>query len=274
MFRLMISTDEIRLYPGAAPGSDGAGRTEETFTTPEGQPRIRNVVTPTLTPVLPAPGTANGTAVIVAPGGGFFMLSWDHEGTDVAAWLAGRGVTCFVLKYRLADTGPSLATFQDAATRALAVAAQDPNLLPGAEAASADGALAVQLVRERAAEWGIRPDRIGLLGFSAGGFIATAVVLRAGAESRPDFIAPIYGGSATSPVPADAPPMFVMVAADDPLCYRTCMELFQAWRGAGRPAELHVYAQGGHGFGVTKRGLPVDSWLDRLADWMQSLDLV
>lgn len=270
----MITTEEIRLWPGTAPGSEGATRTEETFVTPDGGQKIRNVVVPTLTPVHPAAGTANGTCAIVAPGGGFFMLSWDHEGTQVADWLAARGVTCFVLKYRLADTGATLADFEAAVARSVAGAGGDPTKLEGAPAAVADGAQAVRLVRERAGAWELRADRIGMVGFSAGAFVTAGVALAGEASSRLDYIAPIYGGAPVAPVPAGAPPMFVTVAADDALCYQGCADLFAAWRAAGRPAELHVYAQGGHGFGINRQGLPVDTWIERLGDWMQSLELI
>jgi acetyl esterase/lipase len=108
------------------------------------------------------------------------------------------------------------------------------------------------------------------MGFSAGGFLTTFVATEAPDATRPNFIAPVYGAHAPAALAADAPPMFTMVAADDPLCLEGCLQAFGAWRAAGRPAELHVYAQGGHGFGMHKRGLPVDSWIERLGDWMAS----
>jgi acetyl esterase/lipase len=271
------STAEIRLWPDLAPGSAAATQQETSFVE-NGLSVLRNVVTPTLAPYLPDPAVANGTAVIIAPGGGFFMLSWENEGTKTAEWLRDRGVACFVLKYRIADTGPTQEDFVAYVTALLAragstdeqraanlAATLEPLLQAGA---AADGIRAMHLVRERAAEWNVAPDRVGMLGFSAGGFLATHVALEAPPTARPDFIVAIYGGDARSGVGPDAPPLFTLVAADDTLCLRACVDTFERWRAAGRPAELHVYAQGGHGFGMARRGLPVDTWIERVADWM------
>src|SRR5207302_5877708 len=125
--------------------------------------------------------------------------------------------------------------------------------------AIADGRQSVALVRQHAAEWGIAPDRIGLLGFSAGGRVTAGVALEHDDASRPDFAAVIYGALWENlEVPADAPPLFVLVANDDELAAANCLDLFSAWRTAGHPAELHVFAQGGHGFGMNQQGLPSD----------------
>ena len=134
----------------------------------------------------------------------------------------------------------------------------------------ADGAQAVKLVRQRAAEWGIAPDRIGLIGFSAGGMLTMGVVMKNDAASRPNFAAPIYGGVTNGQtVAADAPPLFIAVASDDPVAAVSSAKLFLEWKAAGRSAELHIYSQGGHGFGMTKRGLPVDGWVERFGEWLQ-----
>jgi acetyl esterase/lipase len=241
--------------------------------------RVHNVVRPTLTPYRADPEIANGTAVVVAPGGAFRYLAWDYEGLDVAQWLVARGVTAFVLKYRLVDTGASEEEIS-ASVAALHLSLQAErehwSLRPGDLApdveplAAADGAQAIRYVRAHAAEWGVDPDRVGMLGFSAGAFVTTAVALTRDAGARPSFVAPIYGGGVTGDVPLHAPPLFCAVAADDPLCLDSTLRTYQAWQAAGRPAELHVYENGGHGFGTKKLGLPVDSWMDRLADWMQS----
>jgi acetyl esterase/lipase len=268
------NTAEIRLWPDVAPGSDAATQQETSFVEND-LLILRNVVTPMLTPYLPDPVVANGTAVIIAPGGGFFMLSWENEGTKTAEWLRDRGVACFVLKYRIADTGPTQADFVAymGALAAYAAANLAATLEPLLQAgAAADGIRAMHLVRERAAEWNVDPDRVGMLGFSAGGFLATYVGLEAPPAARPDFIVAIYGGDARSGVGPDAPPLFTLVAADDPICLRACVDTFERWRAAGRPAELHVYAQGGHGFGMARRGLPVDTWIERVADWIPRRD--
>jgi acetyl esterase/lipase len=238
---------------------------------------IRNVVEPTLTPYLPDPEVANGTGLIIAPGGGFFYLSWDHEGTRLAARLRDLGVTCFLLKYRLTDSGTTEADFQACFVNLFtrlqqdAGAGRDNMRAPLLAGAGPDGIRALEIVRERAAEWNLDPSRIGFLGFSAGAFLTTYVATEAPQSARPDFIAPIYGGDAPAgSVQADAPPLFCVVAADDLLCYDGCMNAFQAWRAAGAPAELHVYARGGHGFGMNRLGQPADGWVDRLTDWMTS----
>lgn len=274
------SAAEIRLWSGAAPGSERSTHQEVSFVDGDGDLKIRNVVVPTLTPVLPDPAVRNGTAMVIAPGGGFFMLSWGAEGTLAADWLCARGVTCFVLKYRVVDTGPTQEDFAaylaDIAARWTTLSHQfdqSPSWSESVARGGADGLRAMEVVRSGAAEWNVRPDRIGFLGFSAGAYVATHVAA-APPGARPDFLATIYGGSAQLPVAADAPPLFSLVAADDPLCYTACMSTFQAWRAAGRPAELHVYAEGGHGFGMNQRGLPIDTWIERLGDWMGSRALL
>ena len=124
-------------------------------------------------------------------------------------------------------------------------------------------------MRQRAAEWGIRKDRIGILGFSAGGAVTMGVVMTNDAESRPDFAAPIYGGSTSgAPVPANSPPLFILVADDDNGAAMGSAKLYTEWKSAGRSAELHIYSKGGHGFGMNKRGLPVDSWIERFGEWL------
>ena len=273
----------LPLYPGVAPGSENAKQQEVSFINPDKQVRIRNVTRPTLTAYLPERGKANGTAVIVAPGGGFMHLAMEKEGADVARWLQARGVAAFVLKYRLQDTGTeeeyrARAAAMNRATAASAAPqpaaptppAPNPARQQAVEFAVADGAQAVKLVRQRAAEWGINPNRVGLMGFSAGGMLTMGVVMKNDPASRPDFAAPIYGGSTNGQaVATNAPPLFIAVASDDPIASVSSAKLYLEWKAAGRSAELHIYSQGGHGFGMTKRGLPVDGWVERLGEWLQ-----
>ena len=272
----------IPIWSGVAPGSEGWTRKEVESRGPDGKRMVRNVVTPTLTAFLPDPATATGAAVIVCPGGGFRFLTWDSEGAEVAEWLRKRGVAAFVLKYRTKETAASqeqfgkemaaffgtLVRFKDRGSpdgwKALAA-----DMRESAAAGIADGRQAVKFVRQHAKQWGIRPDRVGIMGFSAGGIITTAVAMGHEAESRPDFAASIYApffGDAK--VPADAPSLFILCAADDPIAEAGCVRLYSAWRDAGRPAELHVYEAGGHGFGMTLKGQPVDRWIERLGDWL------
>jgi acetyl esterase/lipase len=273
--------EPINLWPGVAPGSEAWTQQEARFTSDAGDVFLRNVVTPTLTPYLPEAGNVLGSAVVVAPGGGCHCLAWTHEGTDVAEWLAGQGVAAFLLKYRLVDTGPTHEDFLawvESWRAGLSDEFGNYHQVDGSEEAApgfskivnSDGLRAIQIVRERAGEWGIDPDRIVFLGFSAGAFIATAVATHSETSLRPNFVAPIYGGSPIGLDERGAPPLFCVVAADDGLCLDTSVATFQAWNSFGYSAELHVYAEGSHGFGFTETGFSVDTWRDRLGDWMAS----
>jgi acetyl esterase/lipase len=273
----------IPVWPGAAPGSETWTQKEVEYTNPLTQEKmVRNVVRPTLTVYLPDRSNANGTAVVVCPGGGFLFLSWQSEGTDVAKWLAARGVAAFVLKYRLTPSPASEQDFQKTVAALFTtldrsrgvvnpesmIRQVDP--LNIRSLAIADGRQALGVVRQRGSEWGIRSNRIGLMGFSAGAITTMGVVMEHDGQSRPNFAAPIYGGSVDGrPIPADAPPLFVLVANDDPWMSFASVKLYSDWHAAGLPAELHVFSQGGHGFGMTKHGLPVDHWIDLFGEWLE-----
>lgn len=237
-------------------------------------PLLRNVTSANLIAFLPDPADATGTAVIVAPGGAYVMLAIEHEGTDVARWLAGRGVAAFVLKYRTAPMPPTDAGFKARRERQM----REPGLLgPIIEAqapvSGEDGRAAVRLLRTRAAEWNLDPQRIGILGFSAGGGVATMAATRYEAGERPDFAALIYGAGAPEAVPDDAPPLFALAAADDPVVPAArSKDLFSRWQAAGRSAELHLYATGGHGFGMLEQRLPSDRWTEAFYAWLVALD--
>lgn len=226
---------------------------------------VRNVTRPTLTVYLADPTKANGTAVIIAPGGGFRFLSWQNEGTAVAEWLAARGVSAFVLKYRLLDTGESQEDFQKGKSGPPHTRPSDNNI---DQLASADGRQAMKVVRQLSARWRIALNRIGIMGFSAGGVVAMGVVNQHDADSHPDFAAPIYGAGPPAAIPADAPPLFILCAADDKGAIGGSMRLFSQWKAASLSAELHLYSKGGHGFGMSQRGLPIDHWIDLFGDWL------
>jgi acetyl esterase/lipase len=141
--------------------------------------------------------------------------------------------------------------------------------------ANADGQQAVRMVREHAAEWGIAPDRIGIMGFSAGAHVAGGVALQHESDSRPDFAAVIYGALREQVVvPPDAPPLFIALANNDEITTESSLCIYSAWKEAGHPVEMHSYAVGGHGFGMRKQGLPCDSWIDRLGDWLHMQGLL
>jgi acetyl esterase/lipase len=278
----------IRLWPDGAPGSlpvEGGEIAFRNITAGGGMTTmLRNVSDPSLTVFTPEPSRANGVGVIVCPGGGWRILAWEHEGIDMARWLAGRGYTAFLLKYRLNGTPPNAEEFaREAAKTAASLPTEVPHssaptaiaqLLRGETAARArviaadDGRRALEIVRDRAAEWGLDPSRIGITGFSAGAFLAVDVALEPGG-APPAFVAPIYGGETSGrSVTADAPPLFTAIAQDDRLLLRMVEGLYADWTAADRPAELHLFTKGGHGFGMVRRGLPVDRWIDLLGDWL------
>jgi acetyl esterase/lipase len=261
----------IPLYSGAAPGSESWTQKEkEYFSTVFNTQVVTNVTQPTLTAYLPTKDSANGTAVIVCPGGGFHALSINSEGVDVAKWLAARGVAAFVLKYRLVQTGED-------GTREMMAKIADRKKLDQDNAAVVplavgDGLAAVSYVRKHAAEFGVSQQRVGIIGFSAGGTVSTSVAFQYSAESRPAFVGSIYtymGAVKAADVPGDAPPLFVAAATDDQLGLAPdSINLYSKWIAAGKPAEIHIYSKGGHGFGMRKQNLPSDQWIDRFGEWL------
>jgi len=183
--------------------------------------------------------------------------------------LQGKGVTGFVLKYRLVPCKT------DDPTRELMTRGPlDDVVAPIVKLALADGNAAIGHVRKHAKEYGVNPDRIGIIGFSAGGTVAASVAYNYSPETRPNFAAPIYLAYnwtlKASGVPADAPPIFVLAATDDPLGLAPqSVALYQDWTAARKSAELHIFSKGGHGFGMRKQNLPSDHWVERFADWLE-----
>ncbi len=261
---------EIPLWPEGQLEIPGSVYPEEIAYLASGLKVIRNVSCPTLTVYLPDPGLATGAAVVVCPGGAYHFLAFEHEGTEVARWLNARGIAAFMLKYRLVQTGSD---FPGCVDEHLG----DPEKMealvePLVPLITIDGCQAVRLVRENAKHWGLDPHRIGIMGFSAGGMVTLSTALHYDPSSRPDFAAPIYSAPpAETPVPDDAPPLFLLCAADDDMASEVSTRFYTAWRAAGRPVELHIYARGGHGFGMNTLGLPSDAWIERFADWLQSI---
>lgn len=238
----------------------------------------RNVTVATLTPFLPDPAEANGTAVIVAPGGGFRTLSMENEGWDVAKALAKRGVAAFVLKYRLNQTPPDMPAFERSMAEMFSGAARAPRMdpataIPGLGPQIADSRAAFALVRQRAREWRVNPERVGMIGFSAGAMLTMATAL-AGQDAKPAFIGNIYGPLSPVAVPSDAPPMFVALAADDPLFAGKGMGLVESWQAAKRPVEFHLYEQGGHGFGMYPKETTSTGWFDAFVSWLRMHGMV
>lgn len=262
----------IPLYTGKAPGSEAWNwKEKESSSNLFNTPVVYNVSQPTLTAFLPPAAQANGTAVIIAPGGAFHTLSINSEGIDVAKWLNTKGVAAFVLKYRLvhsltddpvAELMPKMRDFKKLDEENDSVVCM----------AIADGLKAIEYVRSHAAEYNINPKRIGFMGFSAGGTVTMGTVFNATAANRPDFAAPIYpymNALKNQTVPADAPPLFICAATDDQLGLALhSSNLYNAWIGAKKIAELHMYEKGGHGFGMRKTDIPTDTWIERFGDWL------
>jgi acetyl esterase/lipase len=275
----------INIWPGVVPGAAASSSPdaaiEKDMTTAKdnliaGKPLIRlgNVSVPTLTLYKPA-GHNTGAAVVVFPGGGYNILAIDLEGTEVCDWLNSAGVTCLLLKYRVPGTGP----------------------YPKSAAALQDAQRAMGLARAHAAEWGVDPHRIGVLGFSAGGHLAAAISTHYdrrlyesvdaadGLSCRPDFAVVIYPGYlaladknfAPNPdiVPtADTPPTFIVQAEDDPVHVENALVYFQQLKNAKVQAELHIYSQGGHGYGLRRTALPVTTWPQSVVTWLHTIKIL
>lgn len=232
----------------------------------------RNVTVATLTPFFPDKAKASGAAVVVAPGGGFRTLSMENEGWDVARALAKRGVAAFVLKYRLNQTPADMAGFERSMREMFSGAARPPRPDAAQAAASlapqiADARAAFALIRNRSTEWHVDPERIGMVGFSAGAMLTMATTL-SGTDAKPAFIGNIYGPLSTMTVPADAPPLFIALAADDPFFANGGFGLIESWRSAKLPVEFHLYEQGGHGFGMYPKETTSTGWFDAFVRWM------
>lgn len=281
-----MSEDIIRLWPKGPPTTlEGVGPEIE-FRGPVGTAgdaaMLRNVSEPTLTVYRPA--KPNGVGVVVCPGGGWRILAWEHEGVDVAKWLTAHGYTCFLLKYRVRGTPPTQAEYDAQmmkqmsqidltrkgrrAPRTIGDVIPAETIRAAREAAADDGRRAVEIVRLRAKEWDVDPNKVGMIGFSAGAFLVTDVAVEPRAAPLA-FVAPIYGGETNGrTIPADAPPLFTVMAQDDVLLYRLAEGLYSDWTDAERSAEMHIYRRGNHGFGMVKQGAPSDRWINLFHDWL------
>ncbi len=271
----------LNIWPHGAPGAQPNPAPEIDTTTAKenliaGKPIIRlgNVSAPTLTLYTPQ-GKNTGAAVVVFPGGGYRILAIDLEGTEVCDWLNSAGITCVLLKYRVPDSGP----------------------YPKSSAALQDAQRALGIVRAHATEWHIDPNRIGVLGFSAGAHLAAALSthfdqrlydLTDAADQlscRPNFAVIIYPGYlalgdqnfAPNPdihVTDKTPPSFIVQAEDDPVHVENATVYFLALKNATVPAELHIYAQGGHGYGLRRTTTPVTTWPQSVETWLHSIQIL
>jgi acetyl esterase/lipase len=258
-----LAQEQIPLWPSGAPGFEDRKDTpeiRETF-------YIRNVHNPSLTVFLPAADKANGAAVVVCPGGAHRFLTIDAEGNNPAKFFAEHGVAAFVLKYRLGRDDKSPFPVYDIEKHA-----------------REDAHRALRLIRSRASEWKIDPKRVGILGFSAGGEVVSLAAFGPAEENaaaadpinrqsgRPDFLIYVYPGGVGIPetISRDSPPAFLCVAADDRGAVRNIDRLYQKYREGGAPVEAHIFAKGGHAFGLGTRSKveAVKHWPDRLIDWL------
>lgn len=247
----------INLWPEGAPEkSEFVPQQEQDQRKDDGLRRVNHVSCPTIT--VTKPENPCGTAVLICPGGGYNALAIEHEGTMVSDFLTARGVTGIVLKYRVPRRDP-----------------QNPH-----EAPLADARQAMKLIRQHAAEWGLRTDRIGVLGFSAGGHLSLMTALQTEPGERPNFVVAVYPAYLTLDedafrlrpeirVTADSPPICLIHAGDDRITSAGSALVYLEYRRLGLPAELHVYSSGGHGFGMKPGDKPVAKWPERVADWMR-----
>jgi acetyl esterase/lipase len=249
----------VNIWPGVAPGSESWTQKERTIeNTPVGTV-IFNVVTPTLTAYLPERSKATGTGVIIAPGGAFVALAISLESNDVARQLQERGIAAFVLKYRIMEKrGEGIPANMD--------------MDEAGKYGIADGIQALKVVRQHAKEWGVSPDRVGFMGFSAGAMVASGALLQKDAAARPDFAAMIYGGpfGVMPAIPAKLPPMFLAWAQDDNVALAPVVKFYDALRSAGHQPEVHIFSAGGHGFGMKKQGTSSDHWIDAFYYWLEA----
>lgn len=263
LYGACASAQTVDLWPGAAPGSEKWTYTEKRVEHGMFGPSVIDVSKPTLTAFLPAKDKATGTGIIIAPGGAFVALAIEREGNEVARWLQKKGIAAFVLKYRLMEHRPGggMPPMKD--------------MDEAAKYAVADGIQAIKLVREHSAQWGVSPDRVGVVGFSAGGTVAVSLVLNEDVPARPNFAGILYGGPFGGPasLPKQLPPLFLAWAEDDPISAQTVAKLFAALTAAGHRPEAHVFTSGGHGFGAKKQGRTSDHWMDEFYYWLQDQGL-
>lgn len=238
---------------------------------------VTNVSKPTMQVFRPSDETNTGTAVVVAPGGGLYALSIESEGNMVAKWLNEKGVTAFVLRYHLVPTG------DDGVADIMKLNVENPNKIMEEVAkvipfSIQDGLNAIKHIRENANTYGIEPNKIGFMGFSAGGAVTMGIGYNYTPPNRPDFLIPVYPWTDALPVQEpkpDAPPMYIVCATDDPLGLANgSVQLYSSMLKAQKPVALNMYSKGGHGFGMKTQGLPSDNWIERFYEWSIAQGLV
>ena len=246
----------IPVWPHAAPGSEHWTQRERAEQVAPYGIVVFDVVTPTLTAFLPDGAAATGAAVVIAPGGSFRGVTIGQEGADVARWFQQRGIAAFVLKYRVLDHyAPGVASLPMDSLARFAIA---------------DGVQALKVVRRRSVEWHVDRRRVGFVGFSAGGMLASSVLLQPDSSSRPDFAVLVYGApfGAMPHIPRGLPPILMVWADDDPVARPAMIRFRDALRSAGNRTDAWVFDRGGHGFGMRRQGTSSDRWTDKLFAWL------
>lgn len=267
----------IHLFNGKAPGSETWNWSEKKFDRLPGNSMLYNIADPEILVYAAPKEKASGTAIIVAPGGAFHINSIENEGINVAKWLNERGITAFVLKYRLVKMETDN-PMQELMGLMSDFKKLDSVNAPVVEMAKEDGIAAMKYVRTHAKEYAIDPNKIGFMGFSAGGTVTMSVMLSAAQEWKPNFIAPIYlykKAVVGNLMPTAKTPIFVAVASDDQLGLMPhSIQLYEEWNAAKNPAELHVYENGGHGFGIKKNKTSSDQWSADFENWLKIRGLI
>lgn len=252
----------VNVWQGVAPGSEKWTQKEFSVAdTPLGTV-VFNVVTPTLTVYLPEKSKATGTGVVIAPGGAFVALAIDLEANSLARWLQERGFAAFVLKYRIIEKkGEGIPVNLD--------------MDEAGKYGIADGIQALKVVRQHAAEWNVAPERVGIIGFSAGAMVASGALLQEDAAARPNFAALIYGApfGRMPAIPAKLPPVFMAWAQDDRVALGAVVRFQDALKASGNKPEVHIYSAGGHGFGTRKQGTTSDHWAEEFYYWLEAQGL-
>jgi acetyl esterase/lipase len=267
---------QVPIWPGAVPDAMPNPKPESA----DSGGGAFDVSRPTMTMYAPTGGNT-GVAVVVFPGGGYQALAMPGEGTDICDWLTSRGITCVLLKYRVPDSGPTMKNGH--------------TYYPKVQTAVQDAQRTLGLVREHAAEWHVDPRKVGVIGFSAGGHLAAAVSTRFAQRTyppvdaadalscRPDFAILVYPGHLWTPgteltlrsdisVPANTPPTFLLQAEDDPVDpVKHSLTYYVALQKAGVPVEMHLYAQGGHAFGLRPTQLPIAGWPALVEQWLRTI---
>lgn len=268
--------ETFKLWPDSPPEKWETSRpeTSKSFKFNKNMPKMKavfNVTQPELTVIRPAPDKSNGAAMVVIPGGGFMMLSMSMEGYDIGKWLADRGITAFVLKYRVKDLNiPYNDYIKDPSPYKIPFDKYLETIEPSLNVSSSDALQAMRIARSKTKEYGLDKNKIGMIGFSAGAITTIRAIERSDNLDRPNFAASIYGASLHSPKVPSKIPLFIGHAVDDPsVPVEKSVQIYNAWKNANAPVEMHLYQNGGHGFGLGNPGTSTMIWSNNFESWLK-----